>query len=1055
MKPLIPSIFLLLLFISPIKPQNTLFSNGQEADLLLGLHSSITTPTGLNHPARAKSDGQRLFVADTRNHRILIWNSIPTKNNEPPDIVVGQKNFTSNFSGNDRYSLNWPIDVFSDGVRLFVADTYNNRVLIWNTIPKSNGAPADIVLGQPEFENRPDINIDDASKIIWPWAVHFDGTKLYVASTTFGKIMIWNTLPDQNNKPADIVVGQKDFISYDASVPNNFNLATPRSIAVDNGKLFVEDYNFHRVLIWNSIPTQNGQPADIVIGQDSFSSNTFNGFVSHCGMHAKDGKLFISDGRKIYYWDKIPTVNNQSPDIIFNGGESKFYGTWGVFYDGDRLFVADQEADRILIYNQLPQNESANPDLIIGQNDFNTVEQFDRKGILSCAGVASNGTQLAISSGWRLLLYNKLPEIDEPPADNLIASVDWGKYDVVDPNMYSSFRGATKLWTDGIKFANADQVVGIQIWNHFPQEDKKVPDIIIPRINNYTSFNFSGPDAVTLYKNKIFINDPGNKRILIWHDYHKANIEIPNIYLSTEPYTPTSIATDGKRLIIGCIFGTTPGAIMIWNSIPESNNVSPDIILTGHPLKFNGVTGVFLFENTLFLSDIGNHRVCIYNNFPQNSTTPYDIVLGQKDLLSDSPGKSRTKMTNPNGIWFDGEYLWVGEFKFADRVLRFKANIEPVAPKKPTNLTGNAINNHTIVLNWNDNANNERGYVLKYKRDSSLDYEIYGYLCANSNSIEIENLSSNSSYSFFIYCYNSYGTSLNSDTISVVTGNLINRPPEIPFNPTPTNGGLIENYTNLYLGWHCYDQDQGDLLKYDVYFSNYSNPPLIIKNLEKNFFSDALFSLPENTTFYWKVVAHDLQGDSSISPIWSGFTPGHHSSVTRVNLFINSDTGGSTIPLPGHYSYIKNLSTKVYAIPHEGFIFSKWIDQNGVIVSENNPYSVLFDSEKNLKAVFINKNTNIDWHHESNLPTKFKLFNCFPNPFNPTTTISFSVPISQLVTLKVYDVLGREITTLLNEFKQPGNYKIQFNGQNLSSGIYYYQLKAGQFIDTKKFILLK
>lgn len=85
----------------------------------------------------------------------------------------------------------------------------------------------------------------------------------------------------------------------------------------------------------------------------------------------------------------------------------------------------------------------------------------------------------------------------------------------------------------------------------------------------------------------------------------------------------------------------------------------------------------------------------------------------------------------------------------------------------------------------------------------------------------------------------------------------------------------------------------------------------------------------------------------------------------------------------------------------------------------------------------------------------FVLDQNYPNPFNPTTTIKFSVPNFQFVTLKVYDILGREISTLVNEEKLPGNYEVEFNGSNLSSGIYFYRLSAGAYSQTKKLVLLK
>ena len=85
----------------------------------------------------------------------------------------------------------------------------------------------------------------------------------------------------------------------------------------------------------------------------------------------------------------------------------------------------------------------------------------------------------------------------------------------------------------------------------------------------------------------------------------------------------------------------------------------------------------------------------------------------------------------------------------------------------------------------------------------------------------------------------------------------------------------------------------------------------------------------------------------------------------------------------------------------------------------------------------------------------FELKQNYPNPFNPTTTIAFEIPKSSFVNLKVYDVLGRKVATLVNEEKPAGGYDVNFNEANLSSGIYFYKIQAGSFVQTKKMILLK
>ena len=89
------------------------------------------------------------------------------------------------------------------------------------------------------------------------------------------------------------------------------------------------------------------------------------------------------------------------------------------------------------------------------------------------------------------------------------------------------------------------------------------------------------------------------------------------------------------------------------------------------------------------------------------------------------------------------------------------------------------------------------------------------------------------------------------------------------------------------------------------------------------------------------------------------------------------------------------------------------------------------------------------------VPGCYSLSQNYPNPFNPTTSISYQIPVAGNVTLKIYDLLGREVATLVNEQKHIGSYEVKFNGRNLSSGMYLYQLRSGSFVETKKLILIK
>ncbi|GJQ41241.1 MAG: hypothetical protein JETCAE03_07390 [Ignavibacteriaceae bacterium] len=92
---------------------------------------------------------------------------------------------------------------------------------------------------------------------------------------------------------------------------------------------------------------------------------------------------------------------------------------------------------------------------------------------------------------------------------------------------------------------------------------------------------------------------------------------------------------------------------------------------------------------------------------------------------------------------------------------------------------------------------------------------------------------------------------------------------------------------------------------------------------------------------------------------------------------------------------------------------------------------------------------------DETIVNQFKLEQNFPNPFNPSTIINYSVPVTAFVTLKVYDILGNEIAVLVNETKQAADYQINFNASELKSGIYFYQLRSGSLVETQKMTLIR
>jgi hypothetical protein len=123
-----------------------------------------------------------------------------------------------------------------------------------------------------------------------------------------------------------------------------------------------------------------------------------------------------------------------------------------------------------------------------------------------------------------------------------------------------------------------------------------------------------------------------------------------------------------------------------------------------------------------------------------------------------------------------------------------------------------------------------------------------------------------------------------------------------------------------------------------------------------------------------------------------------------------------------------------------------WLTQEGVVNNKDDVVEAAIE--------WINGTSSIE-ENNNELVLDYSLTNNFPNPFNPTTKIKYQIPKVSFVTLKVYDVLGSEVATLVNEEKPTGSYEVEFNANDLSSGIYFYKLIAGSHVETKKMLYLK
>lgn len=419
--------------------------------------NTLSLPTALH---AMETPSRLLWVADTGNHRVLRFTlPISTTSDLSADLVLGQPDFvqrsgpigTLTSPGN----LASPSGVHSDGTRLAVSDTGANRVLIWNNLPTNNQQPPDVVLGQPDaFSAR-------ANNPLPPQPLQFgqvshvttDGTRLFVVDQGNHRVLIWNQIPKQGPSPPDVVLGQPDFTTglpnNNASTPTAATLFSPTKVAVAGGKLAVVDRSNNRVMVWNSIPTQNGTPASACIGQISCSARTAG--ESAVRLHSPSGvslsaagQLYVADeGNSRVLW--FPTGATTGTSAIGVIGQSGYMGGKGpnaggqsaatlsapgqVLVTANQLLIADTGNHRVLLWRTWPAAQGKGADVVIGQDDFSssyTRASRSRLASPSDLMLRSGALYVASSTQHRILIWSTLPSQNGQPADLVIGQPEFG-----------------------------------------------------------------------------------------------------------------------------------------------------------------------------------------------------------------------------------------------------------------------------------------------------------------------------------------------------------------------------------------------------------------------------------------------------------------------------------------------------------------------------------------------------------------------------------------------------------------------------------------------------
>ena len=635
--------------------QRGFLKTGQEADMVLGElgFNKSGGPLLFNHPKGIATDGMVLMMADGNNNRVLLWDELPTSNTAP-SIVFGQKSFDTNNSGESETELKWPVDVAAGGGKYVIADTYNHRILVWNDIPQSNGAVPDLILTSSAHDDTPFAE-PGLDRFAWPWGVWTDGEKLIVTSTSSGAsdggirfggwVLIWNTFPTSSDQPADIVLSADQ------------QMGTPRSITTDGESfLIIGDHNAQDQSsstgnwLWTTFPTRSNHLPDGFITED-------RAMGWQAGDVSSEGDLMMI-GNGIHVWNGIPGFADDAPDFTVDGSEWELRGGDGstIAVAGERVYVSDYNTNRILGFNQAPTGVDSLPDFVVGAPDLKT-------NMLTENHFISNGIPLALESGelligdglnTRLLCWIESPEESGQSPDKVIDFQD----EVI----------AITEHEDTVIVAGKRE--GIRIWVDGNPCDGSAADLEYR--NQIGAINAANLQSIA-YDNSHFYLLDGNGTLHVWDDIPREG---------DEPEFSTSLGTfegvlysDGTHLSIS---GTDSFKFVSVSEFSATSTLR-EIRFSDQPYMIgHGI----IKDGQVFISNLSQNQVLAWKELESavGGKAP-DAILGADNIDDVDPDKTRDGLFWPLRLDFDGERLWVGEYKFSGRVLSYPIVKEKDSPQ--------------------------------------------------------------------------------------------------------------------------------------------------------------------------------------------------------------------------------------------------------------------------------------------------------------------------------------------------------------------------------------
>lgn len=606
----------------------------------------------LNTPRAIAFSGSKMIVADQTNHRVLIWNSIPSSNNTPADVVLGQPDMTGRHANNSGVnsgsavrsskSLNQPTGVAVQGSKLIVSDYGNHRVLVWNSIPTSNFAAADYVLGQTDFVSATNIQTTNCALAARthgrgmsnPEGVHVDSDGyLYVADRGNNRVLVYTSAITQSQQQANYVLGQASLTgNCPAAGLTQSTFDEPSQIAVSGNNIYIADRDNHRVMRFDKSSLANGMNANGIIGQINYTSEAVGG----CNARGLSSPYGV--------WTDSPTAATS-------------------------VYVADYANHRVLRFavadfDSTPVNPAPDAENAIGQTNLTTCTnnnhaQAGTNGPI--AGYAENsadpeaGVWVLGHSHHRITHYGFTAANSNGPSSDILLG--------------QPIYGVNRTLAGGLSSTRLVRPSGVAIGTTGGNTRMAVVD--------------SGASRVLLYDSSPTANNPVPSRVLGQSGFTAGAVNRGGSASSNTMNLPVGVWTNGNRLIVA---DTGNHRLLGWRNWPTSDGQAADFVVgqtdmttvTGNngSNRLNSPYTVFASpvpsatadDNYIWVADRANHRVVAYQVLWR--TTPLDppaaamshfFVLGQTTLTGNTNTTTQNGLNAPRGVWSDGSMVVVAD----------------------------------------------------------------------------------------------------------------------------------------------------------------------------------------------------------------------------------------------------------------------------------------------------------------------------------------------------------------------------------------------------------